>query len=106
MFFRSFNHCVYGAPAGGLSFAKGSYTSTYGKIGVEWKETEAGYEYRFEIPANTTATLILPRAENAYLIDGKLAEDADGVTILEQDGEKVKYELVSGTYCFILDSNN
>lgn len=131
----SFNHCVYGTPAewiytdilgirsdenepgfkhfflepmpgGGLSFAKGSYTSTYGKIGVEWKETEAGYEYRFEIPANTTATLTLPGAENTYLIDGRAAEDADGVTILEQDGEKVKYELLSGTYCFILNGNN
>lgn len=66
---------------GGLTFAKGSYTSTYGKISVEWKETENGYEYRCEIPANTTATLILPG-------------------IFGDNGEKVSYELSSGSYCF------
>ncbi|MBD5548951.1 MAG: family 78 glycoside hydrolase catalytic domain [Lachnospiraceae bacterium] len=86
---------------GGLSFAEGSYTSTYGKISVEWKETETGYEYRFEIPANTTATLSLPSSENMYFVDEKPAEDADGVVFLERDEEKVKYELVSGTYCFV-----
>lgn len=106
----SLNHYAYGAPAswlytdvlgirsdelqpgfkhilleprigGGLTFAAGSYTSTYGKISVEWKETENGYEYWCEIPANTTATLILPE-------------------IFGDNGEKVSYELSSGSYCF------
>lgn len=125
----SFNHCAYGAPAGWLytdvlgirsdeeapgfkhiilephinerlSFAEGSYTSTYGKIGVEWKETESGYAYRVEIPANTTAALTLPAGEYAYFIDKEPAEHAHGVTLVENDGERIKYELQSGTYCF------
>ena len=86
---------------GGLSYAEGSYTSTYGKISVEWKETETGYEYRFEIPANTTATLTLPDGENTYFVDEEPAQEADGVMFLEKDGEKVRYELLSGTYCFV-----
>lgn len=90
-------------PGGGLSFVKGSYTSTYGEIGVEWKEVENGYEYCFMVPANTTATLILPGAESVYFIDGKPAADADGVTFTGREGEKVKYELAAGTFRFTLN---
>ena len=64
-------------------------------------ETETGYEYRFEIPANTTATLTLPDGENTYFVDEEPAQEADGVMFLEKDGEKVRYELLSGTYCFV-----
>ena len=78
-------------PGGGLSFAKGNYTGAYGKISVEWKETEAGYEYYFEIPANTTATLILPAREEPYRINGDLAGQGESA-------EKAEYHLVSGSY--------
>lgn len=129
LLYGSLNHYAYGAPAGwlytdvlgirsdekspgfkhiileplaggGLTFAKGSYTSTYGEIGVEWEEAEGGYEYRFEIPANTTAALILPCTESIYCIDGKPADEAEGVAFIEDNGEKITYGLQSGTYCF------
>jgi len=88
-------------PGGGLSFAEGSYTSTYGKISVKWEQTEKGYSYFFEVPANTTATLILPAPSGeGYLESGKEIEEAEGVTLLENNGETVKYELLSGTYAF------
>lgn len=86
---------------GGLKSAEGSYTSTYGKIGVEWKETETGYEYWFEIPANTTATLTLPGNEDTYFVNEDPAKEAEGVTFLEEDNGKVRYDLISGTYCFV-----
>jgi len=88
-------------PGGELSFAEGSYTSTYGKISVKWEHTEKGFTYRFEVPANTTATLILPvPSGEEYLESGREPEKAEGVTFLENDGETVKYELLSGTYEF------
>ena len=85
---------------GGLTFARGSYAGAYGKISVEWKKTDNGCEYRFEIPANTSAVLTLPFCEDDYFIDGKRVSQADGVEMLESNGEKIRYELASGSYCF------
>lgn len=83
-------------PSNGLTFAEGSYTGAYGRIGVKWEQTEKGYQYFFEIPANTTATLCLPAG--IYLEGGKEITKAEGITFLEDNGETIKYELLAGTY--------
>lgn len=87
-----------------LSFAKGSYESAYGLIRSEWEKTENGYRYLFEIPANTTATLTLPSlpAEQIYLEGETPAEEANGVTLIEQSGETIVYELSCGIYQFMV----
>lgn len=48
---------------GGLTYAKGSYESIYGKIVSSWEVTENGYKFNFVIPANTSATITLPGYE-------------------------------------------
>ena len=48
---------------GPLAFAKGSVSSPYGVIRAGWEKREGEMVYRFEIPANTTASLILPGEE-------------------------------------------
>lgn len=83
-------------PGGGLTWAEGSYTGTYGKIGVKWEQTEKGYQYFIEIPASTSATLSLPAG--TYLEGGIEMEKAEGITYLEANGETIRYELLSGTY--------
>ena len=82
-----------------------SNASAYGEISVKWEKTEKGYQYVFVVPANTTATLILPAPE-----EGEYAENGpvvwytkEGMTLLENDGEKVKYELLAGTYSIITE---
>lgn len=88
---------------GGLSHAEGSYASAYGKISVQWEKTDEGYRYQFVVPANTTATLILPALEEGeYRQEGALRrQEKNGMTLLLEDGEKVKYELSAGTYSII-----
>ncbi len=129
----SFNHYTYGTPAGwlythvlgiqsdekapgykhilltpqineSLSFAKGSYASAYGLIRSEWKKTKTGYQYLFEIPANTTATLTLPPLSDGqvYLESEKAIEKSDGITLLKQTNQEVVYTLTSGTYHFTI----
>lgn len=87
---------------GGLTYAEGSYSSTYGIIGVKWEKTENGYRYEIKIPANTTATLTLPVPDGGqYQETGEACWYCkDGVTLLENDGEKIRYELLAGTYSF------
>lgn len=48
---------------GGLTYAKGSYDSIYGKIESSWEVTDESMEFRFVIPANTSATVTLPGEE-------------------------------------------
>lgn len=45
---------------GNLTWAKASYVSLYGTIASEWEKTEEGIMYRFVVPVNTTAEIVLP----------------------------------------------
>ena len=48
---------------GGLTYAKGSYDSIHGKIESAWEMTDEGIRFQFVIPANTSATVTLPKEE-------------------------------------------
>lgn len=98
-----FKHILLEPKAGGgLLFAEGSYSGAYGEISVKWEQTQSGYHYYFTIPANTTATLTLPAVPSGgYLESGVEIEQAQGVTLLQEKGEIVQYELLSGKYEFI-----
>lgn len=48
---------------GGLTYAKGSYESVYGKIESAWEVTDDCINLHFVIPANTSATVTLPGEE-------------------------------------------
>ena len=134
--YGSMNHYAFGAPAGWLytdvlgiksdenapgyhhiilepevcdtlAYAKGNYESVYGNITVEWNQTELGYAFDIEIPANTTATLELPVPEDGReYYEGSLpVEKADGVQYLGEVPErgKVQFEIASGSYYFSVE---
>ena len=58
--FKHFILCPQPDVTGGLSFARGHYDSMYGRIESSWERRDDKTIYRFSIPANTSATLILP----------------------------------------------
>ncbi|MGC3988592.1 MAG: family 78 glycoside hydrolase catalytic domain [Chthoniobacteraceae bacterium] len=47
-------------PVGDLQRAKATYHSVRGPISVDWKRTGGAFALKLNIPANTTATVILP----------------------------------------------
>lgn len=47
-------------PGGTIRWAKGEFTSGYGKVGVEWKVEDGKMRTRVEVPPNTTAEVRLP----------------------------------------------
>jgi alpha-L-rhamnosidase len=52
---------IHPRPAGGsLTWAKGSYNSIKGEIVSEWKIENGVFILKVKIPANTTATIVLP----------------------------------------------
>ena len=66
------NHFVIAPkPGGGLTHAKAVYHSIYGTVECGWEKTEESYLFRISIPANTTATFILPEGEQVELEPGE-----------------------------------
>ena len=55
---------------GGLTYAKGSFTSPYGKISSAWKLHDGKFTYDCTVPTNTTATLKLPNGDIHTLVGG------------------------------------
>ena len=60
-------------PSGGLTHAKASYHSLYGRVECGWERTETGMKYTVSIPANTTAELILVNGEQRSFAAGSYA---------------------------------
>ena len=90
-----------------LTYAKGSYESVYGEIKVEWRQTDNGYAFEIEIPANTTATLAIPLPPDGkeYSESGRSIDRAEGVQYVGASSEigKVEFEIVSGRYSFAVE---
>ena len=58
-------------PTGQLNQASGWYDSHYGRIESSWKRSGGRIRYEFTIPANTSATLLLPGSEPRELEAGQ-----------------------------------
>ncbi|MNG13522.1 Bacterial alpha-L-rhamnosidase [compost metagenome] len=55
-----YKHFVLKPLVGGtLTEASATYESLYGTIASSWEKSERGVTYRFGVPANTTATIML-----------------------------------------------
>ena len=89
-------------PGGDLTFANGEYKSIHGKIVSSWELNDNRFQLRVEIPANTSATVILPfnKPETAITESGHDVEDAEGVTFLKAGNDELHYEVLSGSYLF------
>ena len=85
---------------------KGSYTSNYGPIPVEWTSDGAGrlLTYKVTVPANTAATLYLPVEETVTRCNA-LPEAAFAGFTVRNGRRTAAYRLASGTYSFTLSES-
>lgn len=80
---------------GDLYYVNASFESMYGTIVSDWREEKGLLVYKVEIPANSTATVVLPSARlNEVEMENATASQAN------QAGENVQFELGSGKYSF------
>ncbi|MGH7952283.1 MAG: family 78 glycoside hydrolase catalytic domain [Limisphaerales bacterium] len=81
-------------PAGDLTFVKATHHSPYGLISSAWKKDGGKFDWKIEIPANTTATVYVPatRLENVK---------ADGVKPSRFENGRAIFEIGSGKYHFV-----
>jgi alpha-L-rhamnosidase len=88
-------------PGGGLTAAKASVQSMYGRVAAGWEIAGGKLILKIEIPANTTATVRLPNAKLEQASEGGKPLGAHPeITGARQAGNAVVLEVGSGSYVF------
>ena len=84
-----------------LTYVDAQYASVQGKIRCKWEHTADTVRMDVEIPANTTAEVLLPfAAETDVKESGKLLTDADGICEIVTENGNVRLKIKSGKYQF------
>ena len=84
-----------------INWVRASYASPGGPVKVEWKYQSQKFEYRVEIPPNTSATLHLPaRATDTIRVNGGPAAEIKGVRLLSFKNGREICEIEPGQYLF------
>jgi hypothetical protein len=85
----------------GLDWVRCSYDSKLGKIESDWKKEGGTLAMDVTIPAGATATVWVPAADGAVVMEGASpAEKAAGVTLVQQSHGAAEYRVASGSYHF------
>jgi alpha-L-rhamnosidase len=88
-------------PGGGFTRVTASHNTMYGRVVSEWTLSDDKFELVVEVPANTRATVRLPRAQLAHVTEsGQALTNRPGISNSRQDGESVTVEVGSGRYLF------
>lgn len=89
-------------PGGGLTRARASYQSLYGRVSSAWEIKDNRFELTVEIPVNTRATVRLPKtALDKVTESSKPLVTGPGINAVRQDGDAVVAEVGSGRYVFV-----
>jgi len=97
-----YKHIVFQPrPGGGLTFAKASVQSMYGRVAAGWNIAAGKMTLTVEVPPNTTATVLLPESSLQRVSEGgKMLAKRDDMKNAHQDGNAVSVDIGSGTYVF------
>lgn len=88
-------------PGGKVTSAHVTYDSIHGLIETEWQVNGRQLDLMVRIPANTTATIILPAADKADISEGgRLVQDTDALQWVKQEPGRIYLEAGSGQYRF------
>src|SRR5262249_20602446 len=88
-------------PGGGLTYAKASVESMFGRVASDWKIADGKFTLNVEVPSNATATVRIPNSQLKLVQEGQ--KPVAGRTDLRgarQDGDAVVLEVGSGAYTF------
>ncbi len=86
---------------GPLTWARATYRSIRGEIATEWRRDSDGLTLAVTVPANTTATVYVPAAEGADVLEsGRGLAGAEGVRLLRRDEGEVVLSVGSGRFVF------
>jgi alpha-L-rhamnosidase len=88
-------------PGGGLTTARTSVESMYGRVASGWEIAGGKMVLKIEVPANTTATVRVPKAKLEEVSEGgKPLTGREDVSKAQQAEDAVVVEVGSGKYVF------
>jgi len=97
---------------GNLAWARGALQTIKGRIESHWQRTETGLRLDVTIPANTTATISIPKPVNQPFEitesgipvwqNNHFTLAANGITTATTTGDRISFEAGSGHYSFEL----
>jgi alpha-L-rhamnosidase len=88
-------------PGGGFTRARASHMSPYGEVSSAWEINNQEFQLVAQVPANTRATVRLPRAVLGKINEsGKALTVGNGITAINESGDTVIVEIGSGRYVF------
>ncbi len=88
-------------PGGGLTYAKASVESIYGRVASDWKIADGKLTLTVEVPPNTTATVRIPKSRLEQVREGqKPVGGRSDLLGVHQEDEAVLVEVGSGAYLF------
>ncbi len=88
-------------PGDRLTHAAITYRSVRGEISSAWTRADGAFTLNVTIPANTTATVVLPAVDAAAITEGGLPLDrAPGVRVDRIEGGRTFLAVDSGRYVF------
>jgi len=89
---------IHPQPAVGLTWVKAGYGSIHGRIATEWKTADGKLTLTVSIPANTTATVVLPAPDPAAVTEGgRAVGKADGVRVLGGSNGETRLGIGAGS---------
>lgn len=93
-----YKHFVLKPMHGGtLTQASAVYESLYGTIRSSWEKTDRSVTYRFEVPVNTTATIMLPGSQAA------LSQITNEFSDVRYDEGRIIWTVGSGQYSITIE---
>nr|MDO8114625.1 family 78 glycoside hydrolase catalytic domain [Candidatus Sigynarchaeota archaeon] len=88
-------------PSKQFAKVKGTVTTIRGTIASEWTIDRDQLDFRVTVPANTTATVVVPVVSEEKIHEsGVKVVDVQGIHILGMDHGSIRLHLVPGTYHF------
>ncbi|RIJ50726.1 alpha-L-rhamnosidase [Maribellus luteus] len=98
----------------GLNYVSASQETASGRVFSGWEKKDNGFHYKVSIPANTTATIVLPGElkQNATLSEegtviwqnNTAVNQVQGITKTEVDSNQLVIYIESGDYDFIFSN--
>ena len=88
-------------PVGDITWANTWYDTIRGPIATNWKLDGNNFQLEVEIPANTTALIRIPAAENTEVLESGAPISSDStIQILSRENGLIDLEVPSGRYRF------
>ncbi len=87
-------------PGGGLEHAAVGYDSVRGRIATAWRIADGAFHLEVEIPANTTAEVLVPTADPDSLRESGRSPEQAGLRVLERGERGVRLAVPSGSWSF------